>query len=556
MNDEMQQNLNELEALLPTYKQGVEEVVKAFHEIEEFKIELDTYGEEMTQSLEQMLVHHKEMLGKAEAKGNNLTEIRRQTLIVEELYEAEVYLLKAAHNEVEFLLDKKPERISAMEEEFGMLLSILHVLEGQLTDQNELALIKKVESSANQFISKLRSLIKDEAIIAKDNGELNALLHTFESIGSELAHEGELMAEEAVMEADIAIIMLIIFMIAFGIPVAWFIAHLISRPIMDSMVLIKGMEEGDLTHSITAESKDEVGLMATSLNNMRLRLQNIVFNTQEGAEAVASSSEELSASAQSLSSSTSEQSATVEEISSSIVQMKGNISSTADNASETEAIARGVAKDAEEGGRAVVLTVGAMREIAEKISIIEEIARQTNLLALNAAIEAARAGEHGKGFAVVAAEVRKLAERSGIAANEISALSESSLEVAEKAGQMLEKMVPEIQKTAELIQNISAGSHEQSAGVTQISQAATQLDETTHNNAASSEEVASTAEELAAHAENLRADMAYFKVHQSAALRNQGGSNRAPMELSSRTHANQSGGALPAGESDDGFDRF
>jgi len=197
-------------------------------------------------------------------------------------------------------------------------------------------------------------------------------------------------------------------------------------------------------------------------------------------------------------------------------QMAANIRQNADNAMQTEKIASKSAEDAKKGGESVAKTLAAMKEIASKISIIEEIARQTNLLALNAAIEAARAGEHGKGFAVVAAEVRKLAERSQHAAAEISELSGSSVEVAEQAGRMLSEMVPDIQRTAELVQEISAASKEQDTGAEQVNQAIMQLDQVIQQNASASEEMASTSEELSSQAEQLQDTISFFKVDTKA----------------------------------------
>jgi len=207
-------------------------------------------------------------------------------------------------------------------------------------------------------------------------------------------------------------------------------------------------------------------------------------------------------------------------------QMSANIQQNADNASQPEQIAVKASKDAKESGAAVTSAVTAMNEIATKISIIEEIARQTNLLALNAAIEAARAGEHGKGFAVVAAEVRKLAERSQTAAGEISELSSTSVDVAEKAGQMLNQLVPDIQKTAELVQEISAASNEQNAGVEQINSAIQQLDQVVQQNASATEEMASTAEELSSQAQQLQDTIDFFKVNGAS-----GGSSRAAQQI-------------------------
>lgn len=203
----------------------------------------------------------------------------------------------------------------------------------------------------------------------------------------------------------------------------------------------------------------------------------------------------------------------MEETSASMEQMRSNIQQNADNSQQTEKISFKAADDATESGKSVTKAVSAMKEIATKISIIEEIARQTNLLALNAAIEAARAGEHGKGFAVVAAEVRKLAERSQIAAGEISILSTTSVGVAEKAGEMLNKLVPDIQKTSELVREISISSAEQNSGIGQIQNAIQQLDSVIQQNASASEEMASTTEELSSQAEQLIDTISFFKIN-------------------------------------------
>jgi len=217
--------------------------------------------------------------------------------------------------------------------------------------------------------------------------------------------------------------------------------------------------------------------------------------------------------------------------------MSSNIRQNADNALQTEKIATKSASDAQEGGKAVVQTVAAMKEIAGKISIIEEIARQTNLLALNAAIEAARAGEHGKGFAVVASEVRKLAERSQKAAAEISQLSSASVEVAETAGAMLNRMLPDIQKTAELVQEISAASKEQDAGAEQINKAIQQLDQVIQQNAGASEEMSSTAEELSSQAEQLQSVISFFKIDgHGAGAETRRGAHGARREKAGKTH--------------------
>jgi methyl-accepting chemotaxis protein len=249
-----------------------------------------------------------------------------------------------------------------------------------------------------------------------------------------------------------------------------------------------------------------------ALSSMVKKLFGIVDEVKGAVDNVASGSQQMSASSEQMSQGATEQAASAEEVSSSVEQMSANIQQNADNAQQTEKIAVKAAQDASESGRAVSEAVTAMKEIAGKISIIEEIARQTNLLALNAAIEAARAGEHGKGFAVVASEVRKLAERSQTAAGEITKLAASSVSVAEKAGEMLTKILPDIQKTAELVQEISAASNEQSKGVDQISKAIQQLDKVIQQNASGSEEMSSTALALSGQAEQLQGTIDFFNI--------------------------------------------
>ena len=294
------------------------------------------------------------------------------------------------------------------------------------------------------------------------------------------------------------------------------IAGSISKPVVQGVRLAGELSRGDLTRTIEVDRRDEVGALAGALREMVDKLRSVVSEVRFGSENVASGSEQLSASAQTMSHGATVQASSLEEVASSMEQMTSNIRQTAENAKHTENIALSAAKDAQSGGGAVAETVEAMKCIAEKIGIIEEIARQTNLLALNAAIEAARAGEHGKGFAVVAAEVRKLAERSGEAAGEISELSSSSVEIAEKAGDMLLRVVPDIQKTAELVQEISAASEEQNAGAAQINTALQQLDQVVQQNAAASEEMASTSEELAGQAMQLQSTIAFFKLNGAA----------------------------------------
>jgi methyl-accepting chemotaxis protein len=312
--------------------------------------------------------------------------------------------------------------------------------------------------------------------------------------------------------AQLLLLTLVIASLVIAVVAAFFIALSISRALGRAVHLADTVAAGDLNQKIDVSSNDEVGDLITSLNTMTVKLRGIVADVLTAAQNVSAGSQELSASAEQLSQGATEQASSAEEASSSMEEMASNVKQNAENASQTEKIAAQSAKDAEASGVAVGRAVEAMQTIAEKITIVQEIARQTDLLALNAAVEAARAGEHGKGFAVVASEVRKLAERSQAAAAEIGALSTETVKVAQEAGHMLAKLVPDIKKTAELVEEITSACREQDVGSSQINQAIQQLDKVGQQNASASEQVSSTSEELASQAEQLQSTIAYFRI--------------------------------------------
>lgn len=310
--------------------------------------------------------------------------------------------------------------------------------------------------------------------------------------------------------------------------IGFFITRSIVRALRRSVVFAEAIAGGNLGVSITVDSEDETGQLAHCLTRMKDRLREIVGGVQIEADNISDGSKELSATSETISQGAVEQAASVEQVSASIIEMAESIKSNTTSARQTEEIATRTAGKAEGGGQAVLQTVTAMEKIAEKIAIVEEIARQTNLLALNAAIEAARAGEHGKGFAVVASEVRKLAERSGSAAQEISELSVSSVAVAEKAGTLLGEMVPDIKQTSEMITEMLEANTELSNNADQVSLAVSQLDTVIQSNASISEEMAATSSGLAGQAARLTQDVNYFQLDGS----DQSRSKRMPRAIS------------------------
>ena len=462
------------------------------------------------------------------------------------------------------IIESALENFPKMEELFEKLRSITRQQENlkQIAATREAGLqYKAAMTSLNEHWKELSEInVKrtktGEDVLKAAQATAEAGLEGTQNIADEAVHN--LSTASTVMIGGLSVGVLI------GIITAVFLTKAITVPVQKGVDFARKLAQGDLTAEVDVDQKDELGILAQALRDMVAKLREVVSEVQSASDNVASGSEELSASSEQLSQGATEQAASVEEVSSSMEQMSSNIRQNADNATQTEKIALKAAQDAQAGGQAVVQAVGAMKNIAEKISIVEEIARQTNLLALNAAIEAARAGEHGKGFAVVAAEVRKLAERSGTAAAEISELSSSTVTVADQAGQMLTKLVPDIQRTAELVQEISAASNEQNAGAEQINKALQQLDQVIQQNASASEEMASTSEELSSQAEQLQSTIAFFhlgataaRVTRQAARRGKAQAPRKPAKaLPAKGSA--AGLALDMGrdDEDDEFERF
>jgi methyl-accepting chemotaxis protein len=358
----------------------------------------------------------------------------------------------------------------------------------------------------------------DEAIsssLTRSNRALEQALATRDGIADALGREADADVADA-GEVSRSAITFMLAMAVLGAVLAFalglFISRSITMPVRQVVLVAEAIARGDLNQRFELNRKDEIGQLLVAMSTMVLKLRQVLGEVRSSANALSSASEQVSATAQSLSQGTAEQASSVEETSASLEQISASINQNAANSRQSEQMAVKGAREAEESGAAVGETVSAMKTIADRVNIIEEIAYQTNLLALNAAIEAARAGEHGRGFAVVATEVRKLAERSQAAAKEISSVATSSVKVAERSGALLKELVPSIRKTTDLVQEVAAASKEQAAGVGQMNKAMSQVDQVTQRNASGAEELSSTAEEMASQAEALQQLVAFFSV--------------------------------------------
>ena len=515
----LRENTEKASAKVAQYRKLAEEAYVLDKAMEENRKAMDQSAAQFNKAGDEFFSSQREAMFQEVAKGADKAALNERTQKMDFVQDV-LYIggnIRVANFKSQALRDPKliQDAMKHFEEIEGLLAKLRPITRAEANIRqmeeirNSAAAYKEAMASyiknwlAMQDSTKKREAIAGEVLQAAKDTALGGVKETQESTTAAAA---SLSSSITVMAVGLVAALLI------GVGVALVITKGITGPVAKGVAFARAMAEGDLTQSLDVDQKDEIGLLANALRQMTQRLTEVMTEVVEGSNNVASGSTELAATSETLSQGASEQAASVEEVSASMEQMASNIQQNADNAVQTEAMALKAAKDAEEGGRAVTQTVTAMKQIAEKISIIEEIARQTNLLALNAAIEAARAGEHGKGFAVVAAEVRKLAERSGHAAGEISSLSSESVAVAEKAGTMLSAIVPDIKKTAELVQEIAAASREQNSGADQINKAVQQLDQVVQQNASASEEMASTSEELSSQSEQLLSTISFFKL--------------------------------------------
>ena len=389
-----------------------------------------------------------------------------------------------------------------------------------------IALLGQLRQQSDNWTAGIQQNLPAEQItemynqVIQTGTQLNAVLSQLdESLLSSLNKDIS-KVDNSIHKISLNLIIFGLCIIVVSILIGLLISSSIVTPINNLVKISNCISDGDLVLSeITEEEKDkvtgrndEIGDLGRSMQRIISSLTEVISTIREAGDQVAAGSNQISATSQAVSTGASEQAASTEEISATIEQMASNIKQNADNAMATSGIAEKTVQSSTKGGEAVSQTVVAMKDIAAKISIVEDIAGNTNLLALNAAIEAARAGEAGKGFAVVASEVRKLAERSQIAAAEISELSKSSVGIAEESGSLIASVIPDIQRTAELVEEISSASREQDIGAQQINKAILQMDTVTQQNASAAEELASMSEELASQAQLLKESISFFKI--------------------------------------------
>ncbi|WP_320171589.1 methyl-accepting chemotaxis protein [Maridesulfovibrio sp.] len=556
-NPERAGMLSATDELVRSYGQNFEIIKKASLQSKHYVDLLNMVGPQMEQKLSRIL--------ETAERDNDMAAAVKSGFALRRLLLARLYVVK-------FLQDNSKSAMERVGTEMADLDRITAELERSLRNPERRKLLSELIEGKTKYIEAFNSLTK----VVFSRNEI--VTERLDKLGPQIASKVEdvklsVMSDQEILgpklqaansQAIMLAVIISIAAVAVGIFTAWFIIRTVNIQLgsdpAEIATIAASIAEGGLDLRF---KKSAVGVYG-NMKEMAMQLIRVVTDVREGSVNVASGSTELSASAEGLSQGATEQAASIEQVSASIEEMASNIHQNTLNAKTTEDIAIQAAGDARESGSAVNEAVAAMKNIAEKISIIEEIARQTNLLALNAAIEAARAGEHGKGFAVVAAEVRKLAERSGNAAGEISELSTSTVNVAEKAGSMLEKLVPNIERTAELVQEISSASAEQNSGAEQISKAITQLDAVIQQNASASEEMASTSEELSAQSMQLENTMSFFKVsgnisigrNRPKALPRSAEPAKAPAAGGDKDSSGFGGLSLDMASSDDDFEKF
>ncbi|MBF0463401.1 MAG: HAMP domain-containing protein [Magnetococcales bacterium] len=504
---ELKRNRNELATRIQKMADTVDATVDAMVAEQQKQLDLQT-AEMVSQgegTVDQAAMAVK--IAAAEERSNRITNVTTLKNDFKNVRSDEQGIL-AGHNKDEQSIQNNQNGATETLQKAQKLLPAFKANEG-------LEQIKIIITSIEQYQKDMNAVLDTIKGQAKAEQEMVAARQSADARVSAMIDGQKQKASAQVSAATTLISVFSLGAVVLGLCVAFFLTRTIASSLTKGVAFAKRIASGDLTATIQLQQKDEVGQLADTLKGMAERLREVIGEVSVAAEQVLVGSRTSAEFAQSLSQGTTEQATSAATILSALEAITGSCQLNTDSSDTTQNLAIKAAQDATKGGEAVDQAVLAMRAIAAKIGIIEEIARQTNLLALNAAIEAARAGEHGKGFAVVAAEVRKLAERSQTAAGEISHLSTSSVNISEQAGMIIGKLVPDIKETAERIRGISDCSRQQREGIAQIGQSIQQLDQVVQRNASTSREMAATAEELSAQANGMHQSMAFFNLGQA-----------------------------------------